>query len=217
VTTPSPLLRSRSNAAALAAGVAALYLQWHPQATPAQVKQALVSTATPGVVTGVPAGDANLLLRCATPSHAHQQNRASLLTPRPRGRGGSTFVYRFNSVQHSRPHGGCERALSASRCTARAGAAALPPASSASTQLATLLGYAVQKLRSKRFRDFGWGVAHGAVTRHPPISLDTMVPRTAGYAYEVWGLGFVHHSRTILCRAVPNLRATIRNFSHRCT
>jgi multidrug resistance efflux pump len=26
-----------------------------------------------------------------------------------------------------------------------------------------------------------------------------------------WGLGFVHRSRTILCRAVPNLNVTIRN------
>jgi hypothetical protein len=34
-------------------------------------------------------------------------------------------------------------------------------------------------------RDFGWEVAHGAVTRRPPISLDTMVPRIKGYAYDV--------------------------------
>ena len=26
------------------------------------------------------------------------------------------------------------------------------------------------------------------------------------------GFGFVHHSRTVFCRAVPNLRITIRNF-----
>jgi hypothetical protein len=26
------------------------------------------------------------------------------------------------------------------------------------------------------------------------------------------GLGFVHHARTIFCRAVPNLSITIRNF-----
>jgi hypothetical protein len=31
-----------------------------------------------------------------------------------------------------------------------------------------------------------------------------MVPRTAGYAYDAGGLGFVHRSRAILCRAVPN-------------
>jgi hypothetical protein len=40
--------------------------------------------------------------------------------------------------------------------------------------------------------------AHGAVSRRPPIPLYTMVPLGR------WGLGFVHRSRTILCRAVPN-------------
>ena len=39
-----------SYAAPFAAGVAALYLQRHPLATPGEVKQALVSSATPGVV-----------------------------------------------------------------------------------------------------------------------------------------------------------------------
>jgi subtilisin family serine protease len=40
-----------SYAAPFAAGVAALYLQRHPLASPEEVKQALVSSATPGVVT----------------------------------------------------------------------------------------------------------------------------------------------------------------------
>jgi hypothetical protein len=40
----------------------------------------------------------------------------------------------------------------------------------------------MSKLRN---RGFGWGIAHAAVTRRPPISLDTMVPRTGGYAYGV--------------------------------
>jgi hypothetical protein len=31
-----------------------------------------------------------------------------------------------------------------------------------------------------------------------------------------WGLGFVYHSRAILCRAVPNPNITIRNFSMDC-
>jgi hypothetical protein len=30
------------------------------------------------------------------------------------------------------------------------------------------------------------------------------------------GFGFVHRSRTIFCRAVPNPNLTIRNFFHRC-
>jgi hypothetical protein len=32
-----------------------------------------------------------------------------------------------------------------------------------------------------------------------------------------WGLEFFHRSRTIFCRAVPNLRVTIRNFRIACT
>jgi hypothetical protein len=28
---------------------------------------------------------------------------------------------------------------------------------------------------------FGWEIAHGAVTRRPPISLYTIEPRTGGY------------------------------------
>jgi hypothetical protein len=54
-------------------------------------------------------------------------------------------------------------------------------------------------------RDFGWEIAHGAVTRRPPISLYTMIPLV-----RRWGLGFVHRSRAIFCRAVPNLSVTIR-------
>jgi hypothetical protein len=37
------------------------------------------------------------------------------------------------------------------------------------------------------------GVAHAAVSRRPPIPLDTTVTRTEGYAYDVgvWGLSIV--------------------------
>jgi hypothetical protein len=36
--------------------------------------------------------------------------------------------------------------------------------------------------------DFGWEVAHEAVSRRPPISLCTIVARTEGYTYaaKVW-------------------------------
>ena len=43
------------------AGLAALYLQTHPTATPAQVRSYLVSNATPSVVSGVPSATPNLL------------------------------------------------------------------------------------------------------------------------------------------------------------
>ena len=56
------------------------------------------------------------------------------------------------------------------------------------------------------------GIAHAAVTRRPPILLDTMLPRTGGFTYDVGVLGVVRRSRAILCRAVPNVNVTIRNF-----
>jgi hypothetical protein len=41
--------------------------------------------------------------------------------------------------------------------------------------------------------DFGWEFAHGAVSRRPPIPLDTMVARThmCTYAAKVWDLSIV--------------------------
>ena len=44
------------------AGVAALYLQGSPSASPATVRNAIVASATPGVLTGVGTGSPNLLL-----------------------------------------------------------------------------------------------------------------------------------------------------------
>jgi hypothetical protein len=38
---------------------------------------------------------------------------------------------------------------------------------------------------NRNARDFGWEIAHGAVTRRPPISLYTVVPRTGGYTHDV--------------------------------
>jgi pentatricopeptide repeat protein len=42
-------------------------------------------------------------------------------------------------------------------------------------------------------RGFGWEIAHGVVTRRPPISLDTIVRRTGSYAYDskVWDLSII--------------------------
>jgi hypothetical protein len=43
------------------------------------------------------------------------------------------------------------------------------------------------KVVNRDVRDFGWVIAHGAVTRHPPNPLDTKAPRTGSYAYDVGG------------------------------
>jgi hypothetical protein len=57
----------------------------------------------------------------------------------------------------------------------------------------------MQKLRI--VRDFGWEIAHEAVSRRPRISLDTIVAHTHMYthAMKVWDLSIV--SRAIFCVA----------------
>jgi hypothetical protein len=60
-------------------------------------------------------------------------------------------------------------------------------------------------------RDFGWGVAHGAVSRRPPISLYTMLPYTAGYAYDVgvWDLSIVQEPLSVApCQTLRSRFAT---------
>jgi hypothetical protein len=56
----------------------------------------------------------------------------------------------------------------------------------------------------------GGRIAHGGVTRRPPISLDTIVCRTEA-TRTPRGLGFVRRSRANFCRPVPTLSVTIRN------
>jgi hypothetical protein len=41
--------------------------------------------------------------------------------------------------------------------------------------------------------------------RDPPIPLATIIARTEGLHVRRESLGFVHRSRTIFCRPVPNL------------
>jgi hypothetical protein len=47
---------------------------------------------------------------------------------------------------------------------------------------------------NRNFTDFGWEIAHAALlSRRPPISLYTMVPRTGSYSYfaNVWDQSIV--------------------------
>jgi subtilisin family serine protease len=57
------LMSGTSQASAFVAGAAAIYVAGNPSATPAQVAQAIVSSATAGVVTGVTGSTPNRLLR----------------------------------------------------------------------------------------------------------------------------------------------------------
>jgi hypothetical protein len=51
----------------------------------------------------------------------------------------------------------------------------------------------MKQLRIVTLRGFGWDIAHAAVTRRPPVSLHTVVPRTGGYAYAVgvWAVSII--------------------------
>src|SRR5204863_3623794 len=59
-----------SFASPMAAGVAALYLETHRSASPAQVHQAVVSNATPGVIFNLGPSSPNLLLYSLFPGRA---------------------------------------------------------------------------------------------------------------------------------------------------
>jgi hypothetical protein len=66
------------------------------------------------------------------------------------------------------------------------------------------MGYSDEKVANRDGRDFGWEIAHGAVRRRPPISLYTMVPRTAGYTYDVgFGIYPSFKGRFLSRRAKP--------------
>jgi hypothetical protein len=61
--------------------------------------------------------------------------------------------------------------------------------------------------------DFGWEIAHAAVSRRPPIPLDTIVARTQSYTYDatVWDLSIVQGAFPVT--PCPNLTFSIRNLS----
>ncbi|MDI6778973.1 MAG: S8 family serine peptidase [Bacteroidota bacterium] len=61
-TTATNTISGTSMASPHVAGVAVLYLQENPSATPASVANAIVTNATSGVITSVPSGTSNLLL-----------------------------------------------------------------------------------------------------------------------------------------------------------
>jgi hypothetical protein len=53
--------------------------------------------------------------------------------------------------------------------------------------------YSDEQVANRNVGDFGWEIAHEAVSRRPPISLDTIVARTEGYTYaaSVWDSSLV--------------------------
>jgi hypothetical protein len=71
-----------------------------------------------------------------------------------------------------------------------------------------------EKVANRNVRDFGWEIAHEAVSRLlPPISLYRIVPRTEGNTYDVkvWSCpSFKDHFSVAPCQTLANV--TIRNF-----
>jgi hypothetical protein len=81
-------------------------------------------------------------------------------------------------------------------------------------------GYRWKRVRTanRDVRDFGWEIAHAAVSRRPPISLSRIVPRTEGYTHNatVWDSSIVQGQN--FCRAVPKpYSLRFATFHHRCT
>jgi hypothetical protein len=79
----------------------------------------------------------------------------------------------------------------------------------------------MQKVANRNVWDFGWEMAHKAVSRRPPTSLSTIVARTHMYAYDadVWDLSIVQGPfsvapcQTLIVRfaTVPSLYAVAYN------
>lgn len=83
------MMSGTSQATALVTGSAALVLQQHPSWSPAQVKSALLNSATSGVVTGLPGGVPNRLLDALSASRyattISQPAPATTAAPAPTG------------------------------------------------------------------------------------------------------------------------------------
>jgi hypothetical protein len=78
--------------------------------------------------------------------------------------------------------------------------------------------YSDQKVANRNARDFGWEIAHAAVTRRPPISLYTMVPRTGGYTYDVglWDSSIVQGPFSAApCQTLTSRFATVSSLCSR--
>jgi hypothetical protein len=72
--------------------------------------------------------------------------------------------------------------------------------------------YSDGKVANRDGRDFGWEIAHAAVSRRPPISRARIVSPYSQVDVRHESLGFDHSSKTIFCRPVPNLSVAIRSF-----
>ena len=71
--------------------------------------------------------------------------------------------------------------------------------------------YSDAKVANRDFGDFGWEIAHGAVSRRPLIPLDPMVHRTGRYDVGVWDVSIIQGPFSVAwCQT--SIDVTIRNF-----
>jgi hypothetical protein len=71
-----------------------------------------------------------------------------------------------------------------------------------------LVRYSDAKVANRNGRDFGWVIAHAAVSRRPPISLYRIVARTHLYTYaaKAWDLSLVQGPFPVAPCQTPTLR-----------
>jgi hypothetical protein len=80
-----------------------------------------------------------------------------------------------------------------------------------------LQAHSGEKVANRNVWGFGWAIAHAAVSRRPPNSLDTMVARTHMYTYDAQVLDLPIVQGPFSVAPCQNPKHTIRNFFHRCT
>ena len=70
--------------------------------------------------------------------------------------------------------------------------------------------YSDEKVANRNGRDFGWEIAHAAVSRRPPIFLAKIVPRIEGYTYNasIWALSIVQGPFSAPCQTLTLRFAT---------
>ena len=74
---------------------------------------------------------------------------------------------------------------------------------------------AMEKVANRNGWDFGWEIAHAAVSRRPPISLYMVVASTHMYTHPA-SVGICPSFKDHFCRPVPNLNVYDSQRLHRC-
>jgi hypothetical protein len=85
---------------------------------------------------------------------------------------------------------------------------------------ASVRATAMEKSLNRDVGDFGWEIAHAAVSRRPPISLARIIARTEGYTYaaNVWDVSIVQGPFSVApCQTFALRFAILSSLHARCT